>query len=95
VSFDLAAFCPRLALAHRQRRDELHQESLARRRAMAAVLRAEFAVAHYDLEVHRAGARGRGARRRGPRIDAAHANLDRARAALAVAQARAQELGAA
>ena len=93
MRFDLASVAPRLALAHRQRRAELHRESLARRRAMAEVLRAEFAVAHCDLEVARAGAGG--GRRAARRIAAASVRLDIAREQLAAAQARADELGVA
>lgn len=54
VPFDLASRCPRLALAHAQRRAELEAGREARRRARRRHLDAEWAVAHRELQLVRA-----------------------------------------
>lgn len=89
TTFDLATIAPRLALAHRQRRAELLVERSRRRRARSDLLKAEWAVAHCDLQLARAGATGRRSY-----IEKRHRKLEDAQRRLAIAQARAQELGA-
>lgn len=53
-AFDLAARCPRLARAHRERRVEMRVERDLRRAARRRHLNAEYAVAHRELQLVRA-----------------------------------------
>lgn len=55
AAFDLAAVCPRLALAHRQRRHELHAERAERHKVRELLRHAEWCVAHRELQLVRAG----------------------------------------
>lgn len=89
TTFDLASIAPRLALAHRQRRNELLAERAERRRARAELLALERLVAHRELQLVRAGFRddGRYIARRTHK-------LARARQDLARLQAHAERIGA-
>lgn len=89
MAFDLATIAPRLALAYRQRRDELVAERIARHHARERLQRAEWLVAHRELQALRAGHTGsrRYIKRRTDK-------LERARRELAAAQRHAQALDA-
>lgn len=89
TGFDLATIAPRLALAHRQRADEIIAERVARHHAREQLESAERLVAHRELQLLRAGATGDRSyvRRRDNK-------LTRARAHLAAARAVAEQLGA-
>lgn len=51
---------PRLALAHRQRKHEIHNEDMEERRYLAKHLELERLIAHRELQLQRAFIRGNG-----------------------------------
>lgn len=88
TAFDLASIAPRLALAQRQRRLELLTERAERRHMLRLLRRAEWCVAHRELQLARAGST-RSARY----IERRTRLLDQARSELARLRVRAAEIG--
>jgi hypothetical protein len=82
---------PRLERAHRERRRELAELSVGRRRQRSRVLDLERLVAHRELQVVRSGAR-RSAARDGRYMRDRRRKLDDARGQLARAEARLREM---
>lgn len=89
ATFDLSNVAPRLAAAHKGRQLEIIAARVARHVARERLQHCEWLVDHRDLQLQRAFAKGN--RRY---IEIRTRKLEQARAELARAQQRADELGA-